>query len=370
MKNGLIIYLVLTGVLLAILSGCATYQGQLDTSVPMTEQVTVLVFRPLTLRSVDGNDVDAGLIGWSPGGFATINIPAGEHELGISYNSIVTAGEYRHEISGYTTVTHEFESGFQYLLSPYTEVLGAKTANVDMMVILELSKDFKISIDKSKKAVSSVAVAYENGVLMGLSMGPVVRVGFDMGILPFGIVVDTGKLSFSFDTAATMSVGWRPNPLKKEFEEAGSLPAGIDVPMAFELAYTGGGLFGAYLNRDNGKAFGLGVGGGYTTSLGTLMDRKSYATGYFAERHPNIDPLPMGVWYIRGAVIPNRSTRFTIYFDYYLKNLVELPLLSKFTELDDDGKVIRRPDENYYNYIMRHPRNWYGWGIGISGKLY
>jgi hypothetical protein len=67
-----------------------------------------------------------------------------------------------------------------------------------------------------------VAVAYENGVLMGLSMGPVVRAGFDIGMLPFGIVVDTGKLSFSFDTTVTMGVGWRPNPFEKELEKLDS----------------------------------------------------------------------------------------------------------------------------------------------------
>jgi hypothetical protein len=358
--------IVLAGLcLLAMLSGCLTYQGQLDTSVPMAEQVTVVIHRPLTLESVDGNDVDAGLIGWSPVGFATINIPAGEHELGISYQSIVTNfGGYRHEISGYTTVTHEFEPGFQYSLYPYTEVLGAKTADVDLAVILELSGGFKVAIEKKKKAVSGMAATYETGVLMGVSMGPVVRVGLDVGILPFGVVVDTGKLSFGFDTTVAMGIGWRPNPLAKELakELEDSEPAGISYPMPFDLALTGGGLFGVYLNQDNGKAFGLGLGGGYTTSFIHLLDGDRYTRNY-----PDIN-IPKGLWYIRGAVIPNRRTKFTIYFDIYLKDHLELPLLSEFGRQESDGFSI--DEDDYYNFVMRHPRNWYGWGLGISTKLY
>jgi hypothetical protein len=222
---------------------------------------------------------------------------------------------------------------------------------------LEFADGYKISIDKSKKAVSGAAVICETGTLMGLSMGPVVRAGFDIGILPVGIIVDTGKVSFGLDTTASMSVGWRPNPLegelKREFGD-GVTPAGLHAPMAFDLAYTAGGLFSAYLNRDNGKAFGLGAGGGYTTSTGVLIDRKDNTV------QEKLNDLPAGVWYVRGAVIPNRRTRFTIYFDYYLRGLTdEVP---SFSDFDDNG--------HYYNFLIRHPRNWYGWGLGISGKLF
>jgi hypothetical protein len=348
--------------LLTMLSGCLTYQGQLDTSVPMAEQVTVVIHRPLTLDKVDGKNVNAGLIGWSPAGFATINIPAGEHELGISYESITSDSQYRYEISGYTTLTYEFEPGFRYSISPYTEVFGAKVSNVDMAIILELSEGFKVAIEEKERAVSGAAVAYETGYLIGLSMGPVVRIGFDIGLLPFGVIVDTGKLSFGLDTTFVLSTGWRPNPLEEELEYT---PGGLVVPPDFDLALTGGGLFGVYLNKDNGKAYGIGIGGGYTTNLESLslIEGNSYLTKY-----PDID-IPKGVWYIRGAVIPNRRTKFTIYFDYYLKDLTSpLPDKEEFRWKNVNSSSIDMDD--YYYFVIRHPRSWYSWGLGIYGKLY
>ena len=352
--------------LLTMLSGCLTYQGQLDTSVPMAEQVTVVIHRPLTLDKVDGQNVNAGLIGWSPAGFATINIPAGEHELGISYESIASDSQYRYEISGYTTVTYEFEPGFRYSISPYTEVFGAKVSNVDMAVILELSEGFKVAIEEKERAVSGAAVAYETGALMGLSMGPVVRIGFDIGLLPFGVIVDTGKLSFGLDTTFILSTGWRPNPLEEETEGYGLMSSSI--PHDFDLALTGGGLFGVYLNKDNGKAYGIGIGGGYTTNIESLSLIEDEGNGYLKE-YPDIDPIPIGVWYIRGAVIPNRRTKFTIYFDYYLKDLTSpIPDKEEFRRQSSSSSSINRDD--YYYYAIRHPRSWYGWGLGIYGKLY
>jgi len=341
--------------LLTILSGCATYHGQVDTSVPMVEQVTLIILRPLTLCYVDNYDVSTGLIGWSPAGFATISIPAGEHDLDIEYQSIVIEGGYRYEISGSTTIDYNFEPGFQYTIYAYTEILGAKTNDVDRAII-ELSKGFKVAIEKKKKAASSALLAYETGVLMGLSMGPVVRIGLAMGAIPFGLVVDTGKVSFGIDTTISMNFGWRPVHLEDEFKKIFSAypegkPMGAYDPMEVDIGIDLGGLFSVYLNQDNGKAFGLGVGGGYSTSLFHLTDD-------IILNNRNDTPLPKGVWYLRGAIIPNRITKFTIYFDYYLRELTnEIP--SNFSYMDD-----------YYNYIITHPRNWYGWGLGIYAKLF
>ena len=340
---------------LAMLSGCMTYNGQLDTSVPMTEQVTVVIHRPLTLDAVDNEEVNAGLVGWSPLGFATISMPAGEHELDLIYQSIITNyGGYRYEISGYSTIEYNFEPGYQYSIKPYTEVFGRRVSDVDTAIILELSKGFKVQIEKKKKSASGTLVAYETGVLMGASMGPIVRVGLNVGIIPLGLVVDTGKLSYGFDLNANMNVGWRPDPFEKEFGD--EIPSGYHEPMGFNMELTVGGLFSVYKNKDNGKAFGFGIGGGYTTSYSNLLLSDEYPS----ERYPNVNPSPSGVWYIRGAVIPNRRTRFTIYFDYYLRNLNKASTLEDFN--GDEGR--------YYSYLVDHPSGWYGWGLGLYVKLY
>jgi hypothetical protein len=202
---------------------------------------------------------------------------------------------------------------------------------------------------------------------MGLSMGPVVRVGLDVGIIPIGVIVDTGKVAFGFDTTMSMGIGWRPARLEGESKELFSgfsegKPSDADNPFGIDIGLTGGGLFNVFLNRDNGNAFGLGFGGGYTTSFIDLLDGDRYYDNF-----ANVPPLPKGVWYIRGAIIPNRRTKFTIYFDYYLRNLTtEIPPVSQFGK-KDTGYI----DSAYvYEYHVRHPRNWYGWGLGAYVKLY
>jgi hypothetical protein len=335
----------------------------------MSEQVTLVIHRPLILNAVDDKDVDTfGLGEWNPPGSVTISVPAGKHDLYIRYESIVIDDKYRHEISGSTIVTYDFDPGFQYSLSPYTEVFGVKTKDVNTAVILELDKGLKIDIEKKPKAAGGAFIALENGgALLGVSMGPVVRLGVDMGLLPIGFTVDTGKVSYSFDTNVNMGVGWRP--LNKEIllndgYEPGETPGGMDIPIGFDFSLSAGGLFGMYLNRENGKAFGLGFGGGYTTSLFHIID---VASDPPYSNYPNVGNMPIGIWYVRGAVIPNRKTRFTIYFDYYLKNLVnETPALKDF--FDPHFNWADKGD--YYSYVIRHPRSWYGWGLGISGKLF
>jgi len=352
------------------LSGCYTYQGQLDTSVPMTEQITLVIHRPLTLKKVDGKDVDTNFLGWSPVGYATISIPAGTHELGISYESIATDGEYRHTIFGYTTITHEFEPGFKYSAYPYTEVLGAKIEDVDMAIMLELSDGFNVAIERKEKAANGSLFARETGIFWGGSMGPHV-LGFDLGFMPFGFVVDTGKISYGFDTTISIGTGFRLPPLTEEFRE---LYFSKDKPMYtstffLDQAYSAGGLLSVYLNRDNGKAFGFGIGGGYSTSLFTLIEGDTILGEINYSNYPNVSKLPLGVWYIRGAIIPDRRTKFTIYFDYYLNNLLgKRPTKDDFRVYEYGYSYIDEGD--YYTYGYRDPRNMYGFGLGIYKKLF
>jgi len=168
--------------LLTILSGCLTYQGQLDTSVPMTEQVTLVIIRPLSLIYVDDNEVYTSLLEFAPASFDIISIPAGEHTLYLSYNSIATDNQYRYTLSGSTTITYDFEPGYKYTVAAYTEVLGAKIGDVDTAVILNLSEGFKVAIEKKKKSASGALVAFENGYYWSLSMGPLVRVVLMWGL--------------------------------------------------------------------------------------------------------------------------------------------------------------------------------------------
>jgi len=351
--------------LLTILSGCLTYQGQLDTSVPMKEQVTLVIIRPLSLLSVDNNDVDTGLLGLAPASFDIISIPSGEHKLYIMYNSIATDNKYKYEISGSTTITYDFDPGYKYTIAAYTEVYGAKVGDVNTAVILNLSDGFKVAIERQEKPAGGALVAYENGYYWGLSMGPVVRIGFDVGLIPIGILLDTGKLAFGLDTTINMSAGWRPSLLEKEF---GSKNKGmLSDRDGMDVAYTFGGLFSVYFNQNNGKAFGIGIGGGYTIS-GYTTDLYSLSVNDDRfKKFPNVKPLPQGVWYVRAAVTPKRRSRFIIYFDYYLKNLTdELPSMEDFR----DPYYSRIDMDMYYDYVIHHPRSWFDWGLGISGKLF
>ncbi len=346
----------------AIFSSCLTYQGQYDTSVPMAEQVTLVIQRPLDLVSVNGNDVDVGLIAWSPFGSSSIRLPVGEHTLGFAYRSIASDSQYRYTITGSNTVTYNFESGYTYYASSYTEVLGAKYSDVDTAFIANLSGGFKVAIQRKEKEQSGVYTAFENGYIAGISRGAINAVGLDIGAVPFGFIVDFGKLAFGIETNVGMNFGWKPNPLKDEFEKYDIYDD--NIPMDLELS--AGGLFCLYFNSNNGKAFGIGVGGGYTTSMFSMFGSGDYGIRYYDHNtyeYVETAPFPNGLWYIRGAIIPSRRTKFTIYFDYYLKDLLpEIP-----PNKSSPGTM---DFQEYYKSIAKHPRNWNSWGIGLSGKFY
>ena len=342
-----------------LLTGCLTYQGQLDTSVPMKEQVTLKVSLPLHLVAVDGKDVDPGLIGTPSVGSGTIRLPIGEHSLDLEYKSLSSDSRYQYYITGSASVTYNFEPGYSYTAIPYTSIMGSLIKDIDTAVILKLSSNFQVAILKNEKSQSSAIVSFESGVIMGASMKAINKAGLDIGIIPFGLVLDTRKISFGFTTDLSMNVGWAPNPYKDVYKKNNWSNPGYGV----DLELNAGGLFGLYLNGNKGKAFGLGFGGGYTTSLLNLIGGANYEKDLY-----KVD-IPKGMWYLRGAIIPSRRMKFTLYFDYYLKNLTnELPAWKDFYNAAYTNGSI--DEEAFYKVAVHHPRSWNAWGVGILIRLY
>ncbi|GHU71760.1 hypothetical protein FACS189450_08330 [Spirochaetia bacterium] len=288
--------------------GCATYQGQLDTSVPMNEQVTLTILGPLQLIEIDDNDVSASFLGIPPAFFAVIKLPAGEHTLNFSYRAMTKQGNEQYTTTTVYSaddliVTSTFELGKKYTAYWNGTNFSGKVAIMD-----------------TEKSSSSVAVAYESGVLMGLGMDLVNTVGLSMSLQPADFIFDLGKIAIGVDTDVAMNVGWNRSSSN---------------PFPIGLSLSGGGMVDLYFNRNNGKAFGFGVGGGFIGDVMNFVD----------------DNAPSGVPYLRAVIIPSRRYRVKIFFDYYLKDAVE----------------VKQPQNSYSDFDID---NWNNWGIGASIKLY
>jgi hypothetical protein len=293
----------------------------------MSEQVTLTIKRPWHIYAIDGVDVDPGYIAWSPAGSSTIRLPVGEHKIGLEYRSTgVTysssnrAGyinENKYTNSRSKSITYEFKPGYTYEAYPDDDSI----------------------IGKAKKQ-SAVVVAFESGVLVGVSRGAVNAVGVDIGLSPLGVILDAGKVAFGLDTSAVLNAGWNQNEKER-------LPIGVELSL--------GGMFNMYLNRNAGKAFGIGVGGGYTMdALNSFLPSRRVTYSIAADSVVK-DPL-LGVWYLRGAIILNRRTKFSLFFDYYLLDTTDKKEISQSSSL-----TITR--------VTKNPHNFNSWGIGISGRF-
>ncbi|GHU71755.1 hypothetical protein FACS189450_08320 [Spirochaetia bacterium] len=310
MKKRCFIFRLLSAVtvfiLFATLFGCVSYQGQLDTSVPMKEQVTLITEKPLYLMKIDGKAV--------PFAFSksVIKLPAGEHELEFSYEATLQVG------TNWSTLRSEeiTYSGSGWVVSGIFELGQEYTANW-----YGGYQSGRIVITGTTKNISPVTVAYESGVLLGLGMDLVNTVGFGWGFQPVGVIFDMGKVSIGLNAEMDMNMGWDSH---------------AEMPIGFSAA--GGCLFNLYINRNAGKLFGLGVGGGYILDLMHVIGNIAYDGN-----------APIGLPYLRAAIIPTRSIK--IFFDYYLKDVVEVE-----KPKDEDSKPFDLD-------------KWNSWGIGMSFRF-
>jgi hypothetical protein len=276
----------------------------------MKEQVTLVIMAPLHLVKVDGRIVT------THGDMSVFKLPAGEHELNFSF---VERVNYADKSVTWTaddlTVTYTFAVGETYTASWMTDAWDglAKITGGERSAAVS-----KINITSIRKNSSAITVAYETAILMGLGMDLANTVGLTFGIQPVGFVFDMGKVSLGLNTDLIMNAGW-----------AGKK----NSPFPMGLTVSGGGLVGLYINRNNGKAFGLGAGGGYIADAFNMVDE--YA--------------PVGVPYLRAAIIPSRIYQFKIYFDYYLKDVAKI----KQPEFDEPFDI----------------NTWNGWGIGVSIRM-
>jgi len=182
--------------LTAVLSGCVTYNGQLDTSVPMKEQVTLKIMLPLYLVSVNGNNVDVGSIGQPPFGYTTINLPVGEHNLDFEYKLYIGGDGGTISASGSAYTTYDFEPGYTYSATGRINYTSSSTSGNTTTSRGTLG----VIIQKKAKEQSPVNVEIETGVLTGLSKSAGNVIGLDMGIQPIGVIIDAGKVSFGLNT--------------------------------------------------------------------------------------------------------------------------------------------------------------------------
>lgn len=332
--------------LMTIFSSCISYHGQLDTSVPMIEQITLITPAGLDIVNINGINVDISTIGLAILGSNSIRLPPGEHSIEFRYRAeTYPVREGNKQISYYITgkpsLTYDFEPGYQYYAYVYTNALG-RELDPETAVIFGLLGGLNIAIVKMEKEQSNTYITYDSGMSLALSKGPVNLIGFFYDICPLGVIIDTGKVAYGFNANLGIRGGYRPD--------------GIDFPIDFELFY--GGMANLYFNRNNGKAFGFGLGGGFVQSMFSLFDSGMQTLSYYpnpGSSFENFDIyIPEGVWYLRGAVIFERSKKFSLYFDYYLKNL--------YDEI---------PDYNWLNAekLKAHPRNWASWGIGLTYKF-
>lgn len=210
----------------------------------------------------------------------TVKLPVGEHTLNFSYWDWEDWGDGTH---AYRTTRSADDLIVGYMFKPGRKYTASWAGN---------KSSGSIAIVDAGEDGGSVTTIYENGTSFGLGMDLSNTVGFRMSFQPAGFIFDMGKVSLGLSTEVTMSIGW-------------------SRLTNFGVGLSGGGMFNLFLNRNAGKAFGLGIGGGYVADM--------YGSTISIIEQEQV----FGVPYLRAAIIPNRRERFNIYFEYYLKDLAE-----------------------------------------------
>jgi hypothetical protein len=320
--------LALTLVLAVGMAGCATYQGQLDTSVPMKEQASLFIDSYLTLTRVDGKAVGIEFISGSPDG-SSFSLPSGEHTLTFSYLETSTINGAETTWSAYgLTVIHTFEPGKNYTAywlasedDRYNRLSGSnRSGNVAIILM-------------GDRAVPGIAAASETAISMGLGMDLANVIGLQMSVQPIGYIFDMGKVAFGIRGDLAMGIGWAPG---RDFGEYAQDK--MDAPITLGLVFSGYGMLDFYINQDAGKAFGIGVGGGLAYNFMRLITQEE----------------PTGAPFLRAEIFFRQDSRTNIYFDYYLKDLVDVPVPG---HVDPEDYVFSLDD-------------WNTFGVGITWHMY
>jgi hypothetical protein len=288
----------------------------------MKEQASLKIMNPLRLTKVDGMPVGVEFVGIPSLSWATFSLPSGEHTLTFSYRAMQKTGD---EHTTTTTVwsaddltfTSTFESGKKYIAYWFIPNNG------DLIGVMDQITGGRETgrVDIKSDGVKGAAVAYESEVSVGLGMDLVSTIGLQMGIQPVGFIFDMGKVALGARGDMAMSFGWAPKN---------------EIPIGAILS--GYGMLDFYINQNAGKAFGIGVGGGFAWDM----------MGLFDESHPNGSP------FLRAEVSLRRNSRFNIYFDYYLKDMVDIPP-QQYASFEDPVFTID---------------DWNTFGIGITMRLY
>jgi hypothetical protein len=341
-----------------------TYAGQVDTSIPIKEQVVLRVVKPLYLVTVNGNHVSVHPAGQAlglPFGYTTTLLPVGEHTLEFRYGMYIGSDSGSLSASGRVSAVYNFEAGYTYTITPRPNIESTRTETRGGERVTTSSGALDLMFSVKEKEQQAVHVGIETGpIFMGLGKGPINVIGFDMGIQPIGIMFDTGKVSFGMHTNLKVNFGWAPNPLKKDFEELNIRENVIQLGGEFSPSL----LFSMNFNRDKCEYFGIGIGIGFTTDPFEMLfsERKSITISDWTIWDNPINyiiDVPAGAWFIRGAIIPARDV--LIYFDYYLLNLLK-EINPNPLDLQRAGRNI---DVRHWDEFARHPANWSRWGLGF-----
>jgi len=351
--------------LLAILSGCITYGGQIDVSVPIREQIALKVMLPLHLVSVNGNEVNSSMELTSPPfGYTTILLPAGEHNLDFVYRAFLGGDGGSLSASGSVSTVYNFEPGYNYTVASKVNTTSTHTERTyvggQSGTVTTSTGTLDLIFEAKEKTLQSVHASIETGpIVFGMGKGPVNLIGFNLGIQPIGITLDTGKVAFGLHSFLTMNIGWAPTPFELEsvYDEYD-----LDRPFGFGSEISPNILFSMNINRNNANAFGIGFGIGYTTTIGEIIEEDNRVIK-FEDIYDNKYTInvPYGAWFIRGAIMPVKG--FLIYFDYYLLDLLEEINPNPIALLKADS--VRRGGMWDWGRYAHHPRNWSSWGLGI-----
>jgi len=117
------------------LISCVSYGGQIDNSVPLSEQATIKLHPYLNLAAFDGKDTEGFVIFTiKSAGTMYVNVPAGEHTITFNYLSQSSSGNYT--TTSYANgikVEAELEAGYTY----YAQVLYLPENRIGVSIVEE-----------------------------------------------------------------------------------------------------------------------------------------------------------------------------------------------------------------------------------------
>jgi hypothetical protein len=267
------------------LAGCVSYQGQIDRSVPMTEQCTLFVDPDLKNMRFEDETVD--MSEW-PGSYS---VPAGKHTISFDYSSSTYQTQGGYTIKTTSTarglkVTYDFKPGYKYNVVPFV---------ADRIVAINIEETGK------KKSDS-------------FYIGPEARYGMGLGWVPglFGLF----SREDNEDQGYTNMIGWLHNyqlgiivdnkTLMGFFAEV-TAGIGYSPGSLFGLAFHTGGIYELYFGqKETGKLAGFGIGGGTAWHV----DDDSNSDDYSFSQTP----------YIRAAYLSRSTGKFRFFVDYYFND--------------------------------------------------